>query len=50
MIYLRLNLTRKRGVQKRFVDYTQSLLPDDRKIEELIYWQNKKDLAWLDSL
>lgn len=51
MGYLRLNLTRKREVQKRFIDYTQTLLPDDQKIEELIDWQNKKEiLAWLDSL
>jgi site-specific recombinase XerD len=51
MSYLRLNLTRKREVQKRFIDYTQTLLPDDQKIEELIDWQNKKEiLAWLDSL
>ena len=51
MSYLRLNLTRKREVQKRFIDYTQTLLPDDLRIEELIDWQNKKEiLAWLDSL
>ena len=51
MSYLRLNLTRKREVQKKFIDYTQTLLADDQKIEELIDWQNKKEiLAWLDSL
>ncbi len=51
MTYLQLNLTRKREVQKRFIEYTQTLLPNDHKIEELIGWQNKKEtLAWLDSL
>lgn len=51
MTYLQLNLTRKREVQKRFIEYTQALLPSDYKIEELIGWQNKKEiLAWLDSL
>ncbi len=51
MTYLQLNLTRKREVQKRFIEYTRSLLPADHKIEELIGWQNKKEtLAWLDSL
>ena len=51
MTYLQLNLTRKREVQKRFIEYTQTLLPDDHKIEKLIDWQNKKEtLAWLDSL
>jgi hypothetical protein len=51
MLYLRLNLTRKREVQKKFIDYMQTLLPDDRKIEELVDWQNKKEiLTWLDNL
>ncbi len=51
MNYLQLNLTRKREVQKRFIEYTQTLLPDDSKMEELIDWQNKKEtLTWLDSL
>ena len=51
MIYLRLELSRKREVQKKFIKYTQSILPDDPKIEELLDWENKeKILAWLDSL
>ena len=51
MTYLQLNLSRKREVQKRLVEYTQALLPNDQKIEELIDWQNRKEtLAWLDSL
>jgi site-specific recombinase XerD len=51
MNYLQLNLTRKREVQKKFIKYMQTLLPDDCKMEELIDWQNKKEtLAWLDSL
>jgi len=51
MTYLQLNLTRKREVQKRFIEYMQKLLPEDQKIDELIDWQNKKEtLAWLDSL
>jgi hypothetical protein len=46
-----LNLTRKREVQKKFIDYMQTLLPDDQKIEELVDWQNKKEiLTWLDNL
>jgi len=51
MLYLRLNLTRKREVQKKFIGYMQTLLPDDQKIEELVDWQNKKEiLTWLDNL
>ncbi|MFH1458464.1 MAG: tyrosine-type recombinase/integrase [Candidatus Omnitrophota bacterium] len=51
MIYLRLELSRKREVQKKHIEYTQSILPDDPKIEELLDWENKeKIMAWLDSL
>lgn len=51
MRYLQLNLTRKREVQKKFIEYTKTLLPDDQKMEDLLDWQNKKEiLTWLDSL
>jgi site-specific recombinase XerD len=51
MIYLHLNLPKKRDVQKRFIEYTQSNLNNDTKINELIDWKNKeKTLNWLDSL
>ena len=51
MIYLQLDLTHRKQVQKKFIEYTQSLLIDDPKIEELIDWENKKDiLRWLDTL
>lgn len=51
MIYLKLNLTRKREVQKKFIQYTQTLLSSDPKIDELIDWENKNEtLTWLDSL
>ena len=51
MIYLNLDLTHRKQVQKKFVEYTQSVLKDDSKIDELIDWENRKDiLKWLDSL
>ena len=51
MIYLHLDLKTKRAVQKKFIEYCQSTLKHDPKIDELIDWQNKKQtLAWLDSL
>ena len=51
MIYLRLELSRKREVQKKHIAYTKSILADDSKIEELLDWENKEQiLAWLDSL
>jgi len=51
MIYLHLDLRQKRQVQKAFIEYTQSHLTEDPKINELIDWENKKEiLEWLDSL
>ncbi len=51
MIYLHLDLKTKRTVQKKFIEYNQSTLKHDPKIDELIDWEHKKEtLAWLDSL
>jgi hypothetical protein len=51
MVYLQMDLTRRRQVQKKFLQYTQSVLTQDPKIDELIDWQNRTEtLAWLDSL
>ena len=51
MIYLRLDISRKREVQKKFIEYTQSIIPDDHNLEELLDWDNKNNiLDWLDSL
>lgn len=51
MVYLRLDLSRKRSIQKEFIEYTQSRIAADPKLDELIDWKNKEDtLAWLDSL
>ena len=51
MVYLHLDLSRRREVQKIFIQYTQSAITQDPKIEELIGWENKEEtLKWLDSL
>lgn len=51
MVYLHLDLTRRRQIQEQFIEYTQSALICDPKIEELFDWESKEDLmAWLDSL
>jgi len=51
MIYLDMDLSRKREVHHRFIEYTQSTIGEDTKIEALIDWENKESvLAWLDSL
>jgi len=49
--YLHLDLSRRRQIQNHFVKYTQTLLKQDPKIDELIDWENRQEtLAWLDSL
>ncbi len=51
MIYLKMDLRTKREVLKKFIDYSQSTLKHDPKIDELIDWEHKKEtLDWLDSL
>jgi len=51
MIYLKLDISRKRKIQKEFIEYTQSRIAGDPQLDELIDWQNKeKTLAWLDTL
>jgi len=51
MIYLRLDLSRKRSIQREFIEYTQSRIAADPRLDELIDWKNKEQtLAWLDSL
>ncbi|MCP4338166.1 MAG: hypothetical protein GY799_04615 [Desulfobulbaceae bacterium] len=44
-------LGHRQQIQKKFITYTQSLLNQDDKIDELIDWENKEEiLKWLDSL
>jgi integrase/recombinase XerD len=51
MVYLHMDLTHKREVQKKFIQYARSSLKHDPKLDELIDWDHKEDiLAWLDSL
>jgi len=50
-LMLRTGLTSSQAIQKKSIEYIQSNLSCDSKIEELIDWENKKDiLEWLDSL
>jgi len=51
MIYLQLDLSKKREIQNTLIEYMQSKINHDRKIDELIDWENNVEiLAWLDSL
>jgi site-specific recombinase XerD len=51
LVYLHLDLDRPRELQKKMIEYTQSILPQDPLIEDFIDWENKeKILNWLDNL
>jgi site-specific recombinase XerD len=50
-VYLQLDLSHKRKVLNKFVEFNQSVLIDHPQIQELINTDNKEDImAWLDSL
>jgi integrase/recombinase XerD len=50
-IYLHLDLTRRRQIQRRFTRYMESVVTADPKIEELLQWENDGDImSWLDTL
>jgi len=50
-LYLQLDLNHRRRIQKQFVEYMQSELTIDHKIDELLEGENMQDMmAWLDSL
>lgn len=51
MTYLHLDINPRRHIQRGFIKYMQSVLTDDSKIDELLQWENEKDIMkWLDSL
>jgi len=51
MVYLHLDLNRRRRIQKDFIRYMQSVIHDDPKIDQLLQWEGDKDiLKWLDTL
>ena len=50
-VYTHMDLTRKRAVQHKFIEYMKSNISEDPKISQWIDWENKKNiLNWLDSL
>ena len=51
MVYLHLDLNRRRDIQRRFLRHMDGLLKEDPKINELLGWENDRDLMrWLDTL
>ena len=50
-IYTHMDLARKKTVQKRLIEYMRSNISEDSKLNDLVGWENKRDiLEWLDSL
>lgn len=45
MTYLQMDLTHKRSVQEQFIQYSQSLLNQDPRLEALIDWENRQDMG-----
>lgn len=51
MVYLQLDLTHRKKVQNKFIEFSGSVLIDHPEINKLINTENKQDImAWLDSL
>lgn len=51
MVYLQLDLTHRRKIQKKFIEFNRAVLIDHPEIDELINTKDKDDImAWLDSL
>jgi integrase/recombinase XerD len=51
IVYLQLDLSKRKNIQNRFLKYIQSTVTQNPEIDELIDWQNKDDImAWLDDL
>jgi hypothetical protein len=49
MVYLQLDLSKRKNIQNRFIQYVQSNVTENPEIDALIDWQNKDDImAWLD--
>jgi site-specific recombinase XerD len=51
MIYLKLDQSKRKEVQKNYMDYMQTVIDEDEKINDLIDWEKDKEVVeWLDSL
>ena len=51
MTYLNLGVSLRKEIQDEYIHHTKAMMSNDRKLDELIDWQNKDDiLNWLDRL
>ncbi|KPA18262.1 Integrase family protein [Candidatus Magnetomorum sp. HK-1] len=50
MVYLKIDQSKRREVQKKYIEHMKQVIEDDVKVNDLIDWENSKDvLEWLDS-
>jgi integrase/recombinase XerD len=51
MIYLRLDLSKRREIQKRFIEYTKKVIKKDQELDEFFKGEDMEEiLEWLDGL
>ncbi len=51
MVYMHMDMSRRRKIQKEFIKHIQGTLKHDKQIKALIGWEKKMEvLKWLDSL
>jgi integrase/recombinase XerD len=51
MSYLNLGISLKKKIQREYIDHAKSLMSQDRKLDELLDWNDRDNiLAWLDRL
>jgi integrase/recombinase XerD len=51
MIYLDLGISIRKEIQEEFMDHAKSMMSHDKKLDELVDWDNRDDiLRWLDKL
>jgi len=51
MIYLKLDQSKRKKIQKNYIEHMNQVIETDDKINELIDWENSKEVReWLDSL
>jgi len=51
MIYLKLDQSKRKKIQKNYIEHMNQVIETDDKINELVDWENSKEVReWLDSL
>jgi hypothetical protein len=51
MVYLKIDQSKRKEVQNKYIEHMKQVIETDDKINDLIDWENSKEvLEWLDSL